>query len=109
MTIQKGGTTQEAPNFQLGVLLVHGIGTQRSGETLVRWGDVLPKLWDAQRGKESRRPSSGRVLATAPERVASRRPCCSGRMIVPSAGYSPSAGGRTLFLPRATGSLCHGA
>jgi hypothetical protein len=29
--------------FQLGVLLVHGIGTQQSGETLVQWGDVLLK------------------------------------------------------------------
>lgn len=29
--------------FQLGLLLVHGIGTQPSGDTLVRWGDVLFK------------------------------------------------------------------
>jgi hypothetical protein len=30
-----------APRFQLGILLVHGIGKQPSGDTLVRWGDVL--------------------------------------------------------------------
>jgi hypothetical protein len=29
--------------YGLGVLLVHGIGTQLCGETLVRWGDVLVK------------------------------------------------------------------
>lgn len=29
------------PEFQLGVLFVHGIGTQRPTETLVRWGDAL--------------------------------------------------------------------
>src|ERR1041384_6407854 len=27
--------------FQLGVLLVHGIGTQPPRDTLVRWGDAL--------------------------------------------------------------------
>src|SRR2546421_7913720 len=31
----------ELREFQLGVLLVHGIGIQRSGDTLVQWGDVL--------------------------------------------------------------------
>ncbi len=36
------GVSLQAPKeYQLGVLLVHGIGSQRSGETLVRWGDVL--------------------------------------------------------------------
>jgi hypothetical protein len=30
-----------APKFRLGVLFVHGIGTQPWGEMLVRWGDVL--------------------------------------------------------------------
>jgi hypothetical protein len=29
--------------YRLGVLLVHGIGTQPSGDALVRWGDVLLK------------------------------------------------------------------
>lgn len=29
--------------FKLGVLLVHGIGTQPCGDTLVRWGDILLK------------------------------------------------------------------
>jgi hypothetical protein len=36
-------TTRGDREFQLGVLLVHGIGTPRSGDTLVRWGDVLLK------------------------------------------------------------------
>ena len=36
-------TTLPVPKFELGVLLVHGIGAQRSGDTLVRWGDVLLK------------------------------------------------------------------
>jgi hypothetical protein len=31
------------PNYQLGILLVHGIGTQPAGDTLTRWGDVLVK------------------------------------------------------------------
>ena len=43
MTIQEGNAIPVAPEFQLGVFLVHGIGTQRSGDTLVRWGDVLLK------------------------------------------------------------------
>jgi hypothetical protein len=30
-----------APTFRLGVLFVHGIGTQPWGEMLVRWGDAL--------------------------------------------------------------------
>jgi hypothetical protein len=30
--------------FTLGVLLVHGIGTQSSGDTLVRWGETLLKI-----------------------------------------------------------------
>jgi hypothetical protein len=33
----------EPKEYDLGVLLVHGIGTQLCGETLVRWGDVLVK------------------------------------------------------------------
>jgi uncharacterized membrane protein YidH (DUF202 family) len=32
-----------AKRFRLGVLLVHGIGTQPPRDTLVRWGDVLMK------------------------------------------------------------------
>src|SRR5262245_59327984 len=43
MTIQGGDPIPVAPEFQLGVLLVHGIGIQRSGDTLVHWGDVLLK------------------------------------------------------------------
>ncbi len=33
-----------AREFQLGVLLVHGIGTPRAGNTLVHWGDALLKI-----------------------------------------------------------------
>jgi hypothetical protein len=33
----------ERKKYDLGILLVHGIGTQRSGETLTRWADVLLK------------------------------------------------------------------
>lgn len=33
-----------AKQFRLGVLLVHGIGTQPPRDTLVRWGDVLMKI-----------------------------------------------------------------
>ena len=43
MTIQEGNAIPVDREFQLGVFLVHGIGTQRSGDTLVRWGDVLLK------------------------------------------------------------------
>ena len=35
--------SNETRPFQLGLLLVHGIGRQPSGDTLVRWGDVLLK------------------------------------------------------------------
>ena len=31
------------PKHSLGILLVHGIGTQPAGDTLTRWGDVLVK------------------------------------------------------------------
>jgi hypothetical protein len=37
---------QTAKEYRLGVLLVHGIGAQRLGETLVRWGDILLKTID---------------------------------------------------------------
>jgi hypothetical protein len=36
--------------FRLGVLLVHGVGTQPSGDTLVRWGDVLLKTLGSATG-----------------------------------------------------------
>ncbi len=36
-------TQSEPKQYRLGVLLVHGIGTQPSGDALVRWGDVLLK------------------------------------------------------------------
>ncbi|WP_157088589.1 transposase [Bradyrhizobium jicamae] len=50
------------PEFQLGVLLVHGIGTPRRGDTLVRWGDALLNTIGHATGK--------RVVATI-ERAAS--------------------------------------
>ena len=37
---------QTSKEYRLGVLLVHGIGAQRLGETLVRWGDILLKTID---------------------------------------------------------------
>jgi fumarate reductase subunit D len=52
--VHPGRTPQR--EHQLGVLLVHGIGTQRSGDTLVRWGDVLLKT--------IRRATRDRVAAT---------------------------------------------
>lgn len=36
--------------YQLGILLVHGIGVQRSGETLIQWGDALLKTISAATG-----------------------------------------------------------
>jgi hypothetical protein len=41
-------------DFRLGVLLVHGIGTQPPRDTLVRWGDVLLKLIDRATMKPDR-------------------------------------------------------
>src|SRR6266581_1980534 len=41
--LQESETSPGAREFQLGVLLVHGIGTPRAGDTLVHWGDVLLK------------------------------------------------------------------
>ena len=41
---RRNGPMKDKPKeYDLGVLLVHGIGTQLCGETLVRWGDVLVK------------------------------------------------------------------
>ena len=52
MTIQEGNLQPTLPEFQLGVLLVHGIGRPRRGDTLVRWGDVLLKtIGHATRGE----------------------------------------------------------
>lgn len=50
----KGPVTESvAPKqFQLGVLFVHGIGTQPSGDTLVRWGDALVKVIGRSTGEE---------------------------------------------------------
>ena len=46
----------DAREFQLGVLLVHGIGTPRAGDTLVHWGDVLLKtIARATRSPETER------------------------------------------------------
>jgi hypothetical protein len=41
--VQESDTSPSAREFQLGVLLVHGIGTPRAGDTLVHWGDLLLK------------------------------------------------------------------
>src|SRR5262249_11092231 len=41
--LEESDKSPGAREFQLGVLLVHGIGTPRAGDTLVHWGDVLLK------------------------------------------------------------------
>jgi hypothetical protein len=51
----------QTPKFQLGVLLVHGIGTQRPGDTLVRWGDVLLKTIERATRKEGKEGKEGVV------------------------------------------------
>jgi hypothetical protein len=55
--------------YGLGVLLVHGIGTQPCGETLVRWGDVLIKcIQRATRDRvRTRIAAAGRTWDTALE------------------------------------------
>lgn len=51
--------------FRLGVLFVHGIGTQPPRDTLVRWGDVLLKVIDRAAGEGPGRtiPMIGRADA----------------------------------------------
>lgn len=63
LTIQERRTTQGDPEFQLGVLLVQGIGTQRPGETLVHWGDVLLKTIERATRKKTIEGGKG-VVAT---------------------------------------------
>jgi hypothetical protein len=73
MTIQERNETPGAPEFELGILLVHGIGTQRPGQTLVRWGDVLLKTIERatrkkvvatiERAGPDGRPGSDRIEA----------------------------------------------
>jgi hypothetical protein len=41
--LRESDTSRGTREFQLGVLLVHGIGTPRAGNTLVHWGDALLK------------------------------------------------------------------
>jgi hypothetical protein len=76
--LQESDTSPGAREFQLGVLLVHGIGTPRAGDTLVHWGEVLLKtiahatrLPEAE--KQDRLTSSPSIPArsrgTAPEGV----------------------------------------
>jgi hypothetical protein len=43
MATREIDTSLSIPKFDLGVLLVHGVGAQPSGDTLVRWGDALLK------------------------------------------------------------------
>src|SRR5262245_35147428 len=61
-----------AREFQLGVLLVHGVGTPRAGgDTLVHWGDVLLKtIARATRSTEA----NGRDRPTSPPIYARGKP-----------------------------------
>src|SRR5688500_12552766 len=40
---ETGELKNEEKLYQLGILFVHGVGSQPAGETLVKWGDVLLK------------------------------------------------------------------
>ncbi len=62
MTTQEADTTALAKKFELGVLLVHGIGAQRSGDTLVRWGDTLLKT--IERAMRCRKADERRFTVT---------------------------------------------
>ena len=64
MTVQEGDAPPTPAKFELGILLVHGIGTQRSGDVLAYWGDVLLKTIE----RATDQPPSGehdRITATS--------------------------------------------
>ena len=69
--LQESDTSPSAREFQLGVLLVHGIGTPRAGDTLVHWGDLLLKTIE----RASRLPEAERRdrLASSPSIPAGSR------------------------------------
>lgn len=74
MTALENYTTSSDKEFRLGLLLVHGIGTQRPSETLVQWGDALLKTIESatresvaatiEHAGSSDRSGKGRVEAT---------------------------------------------
>jgi hypothetical protein len=50
--VEGAAVRKGAKLYQLGILFVHGVGSQPAGETLVKWGDVLLKT--IQRGTRNR-------------------------------------------------------
>ena len=58
------------PDFELGVLLVHGIGSHGERETLVRWSEPIVKFWRARALAISQ---AAATLGTDAERTAIRR------------------------------------
>ena len=78
--LQESDTSPGAREFQLGVLLVHGIGTQRAGDTLVHWGDVLLKtIVRATRPSEAERRD--RLTSSPPMPAASRGTAPEGVLV----------------------------
>ena len=83
--LQESDTSPGAREFQLGVLLVHGIGTPRAGDTLVHWGDVLLKtIAHATRSPE-----------------AEKRDCSTSSPSVPAGGQGTARAGVLVSVERA--------
>jgi len=61
--LQQSEPSPSARKFHLGILLVHGIGTPRAGNTLIHWGDVLLKT--IARATRSPEEANGRDRPTA--------------------------------------------
>lgn len=76
----QSGTSPSAREFQLGVLLVHGIGTPRPGDTLVHWGDLLLRTIE----RASHLPEAERRdrLASSPSIPAGSRGAAPERVLV---------------------------
>ncbi len=71
----------DAREFQLGVLLVHGIGTPRAGgDTLVHWGDVLLKT--IARATRSTDANGGDHPTPPPSMLAERRSIAAEGVLV---------------------------
>jgi hypothetical protein len=78
--LQESETSPGAREFQLGVLLVHGIGTPRAGDTLVQWGDVLLKT--IARATRSPEAESRDRLTSSPSMPAGSGGKASGGVLV---------------------------
>jgi hypothetical protein len=73
--LQESDASAGAREFQLGVLLVHGIGTPRAGDTLVHWGDVLLKtIARATRPPEAEKGDRLTASPTVPARSGATAP-----------------------------------